>query len=86
MKSPMLLLSCCAMLTFLCACSASAQRPDQVESVLDVINRAQATDSSGALGCPGGTIPVCVSAFRHDKPACSCGSMSEIQRANEYSR
>jgi hypothetical protein len=74
------------MLTLLCACAAPAQRPDKIESVLDVINREPPMELSGAKQCPAGAVPVCVSSFRHDKPTCSCGDPLEMRHMYDYVR
>jgi hypothetical protein len=72
------------MLTLICACSAPTQRPDKVESVLDVIHRAEAEEAARPAGkCPGAMVPVCVSAFRHEEPRCSCADPMEMSRAYE---
>jgi hypothetical protein len=80
------LFGCFAMLTFLCSCATPAQRPDKIDSVLDVINREPPAEFSGAKRCPAGAVPVCVSAFRHDTPVCSCGDPLEMRRAFDYAR
>jgi hypothetical protein len=77
-------LGCLAMLALLSACAAPAQRPEKVESVLDVVNRAEAAEPSGSKQCPGGWVPVCVSAFRHERPVCSCGDPFTIGHAFDY--
>lgn len=68
------LLSCLAMFTLLSACSAPAPRPQKDESVVDVINRAEAARSAGEGQCPGGTVPICTSVLRIEAPVCSCGN------------
>lgn len=83
---PRKMLSGLALLTFLCSCAAPAQRPEKIESVLDVIDREQSAQLSGANQCPPGAVPVCVSAFRHDTPVCSCGDPIDMQRLYDRAR
>jgi len=78
------LLGCLAMVALLSACAAPTQRPAKVDSVLEVINQDQPAESSGTRRCPGGTVPVCVSAFRHDPGVCSCGDPIEVRRALDF--
>lgn len=75
-----------ALVTLLSACAAPPQKqPPKVESVLDVINRAQPA-ASGAVQCPPGAVPVCMRAFRSDPQVCTCGDPLEMQHAFDFKR